>query len=78
MIMTILEIIALVANVAPKVIGAGKSIMDIWNMANAAITGAKDGVVDPDAAARLHALVTAQLDALQRNADEAKDVPPVA
>ena len=70
--MTILEIIALVAEVAPKVIGAGKSVLDIWNMAHAAITGAKDGVVDPDAALRLRALVDASLAALDKNADEAK------
>jgi len=71
--MGVIEIIALVAELAPKVIGAGKSIVDLWQSAGGIIAAAeKTGKVDADAALRLKALVDAQLAALDRNAEEAK------
>ena len=71
--MGIIEIIALVAELAPKVIGAGKSVVDLWQSAGGIIADAeKTGKVDADAALRLKALVDAQLAALDRNAEEAK------
>jgi len=73
--MGILEIIALVAELAPKVINAGKSVADLWRAAGGIIADAeKTGKVDADAALRLKVLVDAQLAALDRNADEAKAV----
>jgi len=61
-----------VAALAPKVIGAGKSVADLWRAAGGIIAAAeKTGKVDADAALRLKALVDAQLAALDRNADEA-------
>ena len=73
--MGILEIIALVAELAPKVIGAGKSVADLWRAAGGIIADAeKTGKVDADAALRLKVLVDAQLAALDRNADEARAV----
>jgi len=73
--MGILEIIALVAELAPKVINAGKSVADLWRAAGGIIADAeKTGTVDADAALRLKVLVDAQLAALDRNADEAKAV----
>ena len=71
--MGVIEIIALVAELAPKVIGAGKSVVDLWQSAGGIIaTAEKTGKVDADAALRLKALVDAQLAALDRNAEEAK------
>ena len=73
--MGILEIIALVAELAPKVINAGKSVADLWRAAGGIIADAeKTGKVDADAALRLKVLVDAQLAALDRNADEARAV----
>lgn len=70
--MGIIEIVALVAELAPKVIGAGKSVADLWRSAGAIISDAeKTGKVDPDAAMRLKALVDGQLAELHRNAEEA-------
>ena len=71
--MGVIEIIALVAELAPQVIGAGKSVVDLWQSAGGIIAAAeKTGKVDADAALRLKALVDAQLAALDRNADEAR------
>ena len=71
--MGVIEIIALVAELAPKVIGAGKSVADLWQSAGGIIAAAeKTGKVDADAALRLKALVDAQLAALDRNAEEAR------
>jgi len=71
--MGVIEIIALMAELAPKVIGAGKSVVDLWQSAGGIIAAAeKTGKVDADAALRLKALVDAQLAALDRNAEEAK------
>ena len=71
--MSVIEIIAVVAELGPKVIGAGRSVMDLWQSAGGIITAAeKTGKVDADAALRLKALVDAQLAALDRNAEEAK------
>jgi len=73
--MGVIEIIALVAELAPKVIGAGKSVVDLWQSAGGIIAAAETtGKVDADAALRLKALVDAQLAALDRNAEEAKAV----
>jgi hypothetical protein len=71
--MSILEIIALVAELAPKVIDAGKSVADLWRSAGDILAEAeKTGKVDPDAIMRLKALVDGQLAELRRNADEAR------
>lgn len=71
--MRIIEIIALVAELAPKMIDAGKSVADLWRAAGGIIADAeKTGKVDADAALRLKALVDAQLAALDRNAAEAE------
>jgi len=71
--MGVIEIIALVAELAPKVIGAGKSVVDLWQSAGGIISAAeKTGKVDADAALRLKALVDAQVAALDLNAEEAK------
>ena len=71
----VVEIIALVAELAPKVIGAGKSVAYPWRSSGGIIADAeKTGKVDADAALRLKALVDAQLAALDRNAEEAKAV----
>ena len=73
--MRIIEIIALVAELAPKIIDAGKSVADLWRSAGGIITDAENtGKVDADAALRLKALVDAQLAALDRNADEARAI----
>ncbi len=73
--MGVIEIIALVAELAPKVIGAGKSVVDLWQSAGGIIAAAENtGKVDADAALRLKALVDAQLTALDRNAEEARAV----
>ena len=73
--MRIIEIIALVAELAPKMIDAGKSVADLWRSAGGIITDAENtGKVDADAALRLKALVDAQLAALDRNADEARAI----
>jgi len=62
-----------VAELAPKVIGAGKLVADLWRSAGGIIADAeKTGTVDADAALRLKALVDAQLVALDRNAAEAE------
>ena len=71
--MGVIEIIALVAELAPKVIGAGKSVVDLWQSAGGVIADAeKTGRVDTDAALRLKALVDAKLAALDSNAAEAE------
>ena len=71
--MGIIEITAMVAEMAPKVIGAGKSVVDLWQSAGGIIADAeKTGKVDADAAVPLRAPVQAQLAALDRNADEAR------
>jgi hypothetical protein len=73
--MGIIEIIALVAELAPKIIDAGKSVADLWRAAGGIITDAEQtGKVDADAALRLKALVDAQLAALDRNADDARAI----
>ena len=73
--MRIIEIIALVAELAPKIIDAGKSVADLWRSAGGIITDAENtGKVDADAALRLKALVDAQLAALDRNADDARAI----
>ena len=73
--MRIIEIIALVAELAPKMIDAGKSVADLWRSAGGIIADAENtGKVDADAALRLKALVDAQLAALDRNADEARAI----
>ena len=73
--MRIIEIIALVAELAPKIIDAGKSVADLWCSAGGIITAAENtGKVDADAALRLKALVDAQLAALDRNADDARAI----
>ena len=73
--MRIIEIIALVAELAPKMIDAGKSVADLWRSAGGIITDAENtGKVDADAALRLKALVDAQLAALDRNADDARAI----
>lgn len=73
--MGIIEIIALVAELAPKMIDAGKSVADLWRAAGGIITDAENtGKVDADAALRLKALVDAQLAALDRNADDARAI----
>ena len=52
----------MVAELAPKVIEAGKSVADLWRSAGGIIADAeKTGKVDPDAAMRLKAVVDAQL-----------------
>lgn len=54
-------------------IGAGKSVVDLWQSAGGIIADAeKTGKVDADAALRLKTLVDALLAALDRNADEAR------
>lgn len=69
----VIAIVSLVAELAPKLIDAGKSVADLWRSAGGIIADAeKTGKVDPDAAMRLKALVDAQLAALDRNADEAR------
>ena len=66
------DAIALVAEQAPKVIGAGKSVVNLWQSAGGIIAAAEStGKVDPGAALRLKSLVDAQLAALDRNAAEA-------
>jgi len=73
--MGVIEIIALVAELTPKVIGAGKSVIDLWQSAGSIIAAAeRTGKIDADAALRLKALVDAQLAALDRNAEAAKAV----
>ncbi len=73
--MGIIEIIALVAELAPKMIDAGKSVADLWRAAGGIITDAeKTGKVDADAALRLKVMVDAQLAALDRNADDARAI----
>lgn len=70
--MGILEIVSLVAELAPKVIAAGSSVADLWRAAGGIISDAeKTGKVDPDAEARLQALVQIQLTKLRDNAKEA-------
>ena len=67
-----LEIVMLVAELAPKVIAAGRSVMDLWNAAGGILKDAEaSGTVDSDAAIRLRALVQAELDRLDQNTAEA-------
>jgi hypothetical protein len=61
--MGIIDIIALVAERAPKVIGAGRSVADLRQSA---------GGIIADVALRLKALVDAQLAALDRNGEETR------
>lgn len=69
-----LAILGLVMELAPKLISAGKSVMDLWNAAGGILKDAEanGGKVDPDAFVRLQALVQVQLDKLHENAKEAK------
>lgn len=70
--MGIMEIIALVAELAPKVIAAGSSVADLWRAAGGIISEAeRTGKVDADAEARLRSLVQVQLDKLHENAKDA-------
>ena len=70
--MGILEIIALVADLAPKIIAAGGAVADLWRAAGGIISEAEStGKVDHDAEMRLRALVQVQLDKLAENAKEA-------
>ena len=71
--MSIMEVVALVAELAPKIVGAGRSVLDLWQSAGGIIAAAEQtGKVDPDAALRLKALVDAQLATLDRHAEEAR------
>lgn len=72
--MGIMEIIALVTSVAPKLIGAGVSIYDVWKDAGDIIGNAEsnNGKVDPEAYAALKKKCD-DIDALiQKRADEAR------
>ncbi len=70
--MGVLEILALLTNVVPKLIAAGQSVLAVWNAAQDALgTATPDGQVDPAAAAKVKALVDAQLAELDKNAREA-------
>lgn len=67
--------ISLVAELAPKVIGARKPVVDLWPSADGIIaTAEKTGKIASDSALRLKALVDSHLAALDRNAAEAKAV----
>jgi hypothetical protein len=71
--MGILEILSILTNVVPKLIAAGQSVYAVWDAARDALgTATPDGQVDPDAAAKVKALVDAQLAELSRNAREAE------
>lgn len=62
----------LVAELAPKVIDAGKSMADLWRSAGGTIADAeKTGKVDAEAATPLIALVDARLAALHLHAEDA-------
>ena len=70
--MSVMQVIALVAELAPKVIAAGSSVADLWRAAGGIISDAeKTGKVDADAEVRLRALVQVQLTKLHENAKEA-------
>ena len=70
--MSVMQVIALVAELDPKVIAAGSSVADLWRAAGGIISDAeKTGKVDADAEARLRALVQVQLTKLHENAKEA-------
>ena len=73
----ILGIVALVAELAPKIIAAGGSVISLWNAASDILKGAEanGGKVDPDAFDKLKALVQEQLDKLHKNAEEARQQP---
>ena len=72
--MGIIEIIALVAESSPKEIGAGKSVVDLWQSAGGIIAAAeKTGKMEPMlSAATPRRRLDAWLAALDRNADEAR------
>ena len=72
--MSALAILQLVMELAPKLIAAGKSVMDLWNAAGGILKDAEanGGKVDADAFDRLRALVQVQLTKLHENAEEAK------
>ena len=61
------------AELAPQMIDAGKSVADLWRSAGGIIADAeKTGKLDGDAALRLKALVDAQLAVLDCNVKEAE------
>lgn len=68
-----LAVVSLVMELAPKLISAGKSVVDLWTAAGGILKDAEanGGKVDPDAFARLQALVQVQMDTLHANAKEA-------
>ena len=60
--MGVIEIIALLAELAPKMIDGGKSVADLWRSARGISADAeKTWKVDADAVMRLKALVNTQL-----------------
>lgn len=72
--MGVLEVIALVAELAPKVIAAGGAVADLYRTAAGILSDAENngGKVDADAVDRLRALVRVQLEKLHENAKEAR------
>lgn len=71
--MGVIEIIALAAELAPKLVSAGKSVADLWQTAGSIIkTAESTGKVDEDAEMRLRALVDGQLAELHQHAAEAR------
>lgn len=72
--MSILSIIALVAEIAPKLIAAGGAVADLWRAAGGIIDEAeRTGKVDADAEMRLRTLVQVQMDRLAVYAEEARN-----
>lgn len=71
--MTIAAIIALITDVAPKLIAAGVSVYNLWREAGDAIADAEanGGKVDPAAYAALQAKCEAAVVALEARANEA-------
>lgn len=72
--MGIVEIIALVTSIAPKLVSAGLSVYDIWQDAGKIIGNAEvnNGQVDPAAYAELKKKCDEADAAIQRRADEAR------
>jgi hypothetical protein len=72
--MSILSIITLIAELAPKVIAAGGAVADLLRTASGIVEEAeRTGKVDADAEMRLRALVQVQLDKLAAYAAEARN-----
>lgn len=71
--MGILEIIALVAELAPKVATSFGAVADLYRTAAGILSdaNANGGAVDPDAEMRLRAIVAAELKRLDDRAAEA-------